>query len=243
MEFSSDEKKILKELNLLSQLENSENTFRLQKKSGRWILEQPVAESGLKEGKAVLEINFQDANYNRILQKKSDLLWKAMGKPKSGVKVLDLTCGLAIDSFHFLQLGAEVTAVERQALIYFLLWSASLELPKDRPIQFVFREAKDFLNSRSNLAQDFNIVYFDPMYPDKKKKSAIPRQEMLLFRHLVGQDLDADEVFDEITKTQVDKIIVKRPLHAESLKSGSPAYLKPIIYQGKMVRYDVYNRK
>ena len=38
-----------------------------------------------------------------------------------------------------------------------------------------------------------DVVYLDPMYPHKQK-SALVKKEMRVFQHLVGADLDADEL-------------------------------------------------
>lgn len=81
--------------------------------------------------------------------------------------------------------------------------------------------------------QDVDCFYYDPMFPEKKKK-ALSRQEMELFKNLIGEDADNQEILDALLKLN-KKIVVKRPIKSEYLCR------KPkISYEGKTIRYDVY---
>jgi len=223
--------------------------YALERKDSQWSLRLVRPES--EKDSVALSLNFDlSLDYKREIKKKEDLLYKSLGQPKSSLRVLDTTCGLAIDSVHFSKLGMEVVSLERNPVLFFLLTQAQSASQQEviRKIKIINSEASRYLNSITsvgveNAGEVFDAVYFDPMYPEKKKKSAKPRKEMLLFRDFVGEDLDADQVFEQITTTEVPRIIVKRPIEASALPCPSPAYLKPIIYQGKMVRYDVYKRK
>ena len=61
-----------------------------------------------------------------------------------------------------------------------------------------------------------DVVYLDPMYPHKQK-SALVKKEMRVFQHLVGADLDADELLLPALQLAKKRVVVKRPDYAEFL--------------------------
>ena len=112
-------------------------------------------------------------NYKKIKSNiTSEPLSRALGSGKKGLRVLDLSAGLGIDAVFLAQLGYEVTALERNPLLYLALSQAKNQCTDDfcKNINFVFTDAKTFLKSTENK---FDICYFDPMFP-QKKKSALP---------------------------------------------------------------------
>lgn len=188
--------------------------------------------------KRLLEIDF-DKNHLDYERKghrgKNELIAKALGVAKGYRKVLDLSVGLAVDSVFLTQLGFEVTGVERSPVLYALLKEAFARTEKDylKSYQLHFADSLQFLKeNKGKLAVD--AIYFDPMYPHKKK-SALPKQEMVVFRDLVGHDEDASEVLKEALTWPVQRVVIKRPIHAEELLPGVRHS-----YEGKVVRYDTY---
>jgi 16S rRNA (guanine1516-N2)-methyltransferase len=186
-----------------------------------------------------LEIDFLNdhLNYQRKgLRGKNELLAKALGGAKATPRVLDLSAGLGIDAVYMTQLGFKVTAVERSKVLFILLDEALSKVPElQTSLDFVCAEALTFLRE-ATAPFEFEGIYFDPMYPHKKK-TALPKQEMVVFRELVGQDEDAVEVLKEALKTSARRIVVKRPVGAPGLMPGVRH-----VYEGKVVRYDVYMR-
>ena len=153
--------------------------------------------------------------------------------------MLDLTAGALKDSFYIASLGFKVTALERSATVYLLLMSALKGLSKNTEvykfitenINIVYSEAADYFDQ---ITEQPDIIYFDPMFPDKKKQ-ALSQKSMQLFKTL----LPADEVENKkiaIRAAEIAKkrLVTKRPLHAEALT--------PIVtqrYIGKSIRYDM----
>lgn len=190
-----------------------------------------------------LEVDFvkDHVNYKRKgLRGKNELLAKALGGSKEAPRVLDLSAGLGIDALFMTQLGFYVTAVERSRALFVLLEEARSRAAATEPalvanIKFVCASAKEFVTGTLPDFQ-FDAIYFDPMYPHKKK-SALPKQEMVVFRELVGQDEDAAEVLECALQTSAERVVVKRPVGAPSLLPGVRH-----VYEGKVVRYDVYKR-
>lgn len=188
--------------------------------------------------KRLLEIDF-DKNHLDYERKghrgKNELIAKALGVAKGHRKILDLSVGLAVDSVFLTQLGFDVVGLERSPVLYALLQEAFAKTQKTylHSYRLYHADSLQFLQEqRGRLAVD--AIYFDPMYPHKKK-SALPKQEMVVFRDLVGHDDDAAEVLKEALKWPVQRVVVKRPLHAEELLPGVRHS-----YEGKVVRYDTY---
>ena len=215
-----------------------------------FIIQNPCTEGSIKkidhsslipiitdqEGrKFSIDFNADKKNYRKKKGSlKSELISKAMGSGKYGFKVLDLSAGLGIDALFLSQMGYEVTAVERNSIIYLALKTAQEQLSESdaKKVKFFHDSALDFLNSSKD---NYDIIYFDPMFPEKKK-SALSKQEMILFRNLVGTDGDASEVIDFVLKSKKAKrFVLKRPLKAPPLKQ------KPeFSFLGKLIRFDIY---
>lgn len=188
--------------------------------------------------KRTLEIDF-DKNHLDYQRKghrgKNELVAKALGVAKGYHRILDLSVGLAVDSVFLTQLGFQVTGVERSPVLYALLKEAFERTQKDylKSYNLVFSDSLKYLQEHRS-SMEIDSIYFDPMYPHKKK-SALPKQEMMVFRDLVGHDDDAAEVLKEALACPVQRVVVKRPIHAEELLPGVRHS-----YEGKVVRYDTY---
>lgn len=188
--------------------------------------------------KRKLEINFDEnhLDYQRRGHRgKNELIAKALGVSKGNRKILDLSVGMGIDSVFLSQLGFQVTGVERSSVLFALLQQAFLLSQKTelKNYQLIHADALEFLRTHRG-ACDIDAIYFDPMYPHKRK-SALPKQEMVIFRDLVGSDDDASLVLQEALNWPIKRVVVKRPLQAEELLPGVGHS-----YEGKVVRYDTY---
>ncbi|WP_374031959.1 class I SAM-dependent methyltransferase [Bdellovibrio bacteriovorus] len=188
--------------------------------------------------KRLLEIDF-DKNHLDYERKghrgKNELIAKALGVAKGARRVLDLSVGMGIDSVFLTQLGFTVIGVERSPVLYALLKEAFARTQKDylKSYELHFADGLQFLKQNKGLLE-VDAIYFDPMYPHKKK-SALPKQEMVVFRDLVGHDDDASLVLQEALTWPVKRVVVKRPMQAEELLPGVRHS-----YEGKVVRYDTY---
>lgn len=187
-----------------------------------------------------LEIDFlkDHLNYQRRgLRGKNELLAKALGFAKGARKVLDLSAGMGIDAVYLTQLGFEVTAIERSDILFALLADALSRAPElQKKLTILHDDSFKYLNSPFT-PRGADSILFDPMYPHKKK-TALPKQEMVVFRELVGNDDDAAQVLEAALKWPVGRVVVKRPIGAEELLPGVSHS-----HEGKVVRYDVYMRK
>lgn len=165
---------------------------------------------------------------------KEDRLAKAIGIKKNlGLNVLDLTAGLGRDAFHLACLGAKVIALEKEAMIFKAI--SSQPLPEYINLKFLNEEATSYLRelSEKNLP---DVIYFDPMFPEKKK-TALPSKESRLLQKLAPLNSTEElvEILNLSLKKSKKRVVVKRPHYAGSVIE-SPHH----VIEGKSVRYDVY---
>ncbi len=150
---------------------------------------------------------------------KQEIIAKALGISKGITTVIDATCGLAEDSIFLCQLGFRVIAFERSPEIYNLLHDAYLNAVAESPENVIckslkiihqdsilFFKNKEYLTFDQVLDFSRTSIYLDPMFPEKKK-SALPRKEMQIFREIVGSDLDADELIRQSLNAGCDLVL------------------------------------
>jgi 16S rRNA (guanine1516-N2)-methyltransferase len=80
-----------------------------------------------------------------------------------------------------------------------------------------------------------DCIYLDPMFPPKRKKSALAKKAMVVLRDIVGNDEDRSELFTNAWQATGRRVVVKCPDYAESV-GGKPDEC----FTGKLIRYDVY---
>lgn len=177
---------------------------------------------------------------------KSQMLAKAAGiKDKLRPSVLDLTAGLGKDAFVLACLGCEVTLVERHSEVFDALTEAldratSHARMEDAELLAILRrmqvfqgEALEYLRAHQPLSQQ--VIYLDPMFPERKKSAAV-KKEMVLLQELVGDDPDADQLLEASLLSGARRVVVKRPRLAPCLAGRQPS----LVFEGKSSRFDVY---
>jgi len=119
-----------------------------------------------------------------------------MKQKNKRLKILDLTAGLGRDLFKFILSGHQVTAFEKDPVIYMLLKDGLqrfLNSDKSEALKNQFKIEGDFLcnlhygNSFTYLEEikeDYDLIYFDPMFDDKRKKAA-PKKHMQMIKSVV----------------------------------------------------------
>lgn len=183
---------------------------------------------------------------------KSQILSKAVGTDqKPGLRVLDATAGLAGDSFVLASLKARVQMLERSPLLFLMIQDA-LSVTKDvssdqslletiERMSILQADALSWLNKQSRGM--FDVIYLDPMFPERKKKAAV-KKEMQVLQYLLGESdkPDAARLDEEQRLLQLSiekashRVVVKRPRHAPPLPGEEPGYC----LEGKSTRFDIY---
>jgi 16S rRNA (guanine1516-N2)-methyltransferase len=169
---------------------------------------------------------------------KTGALAQALGRKTR--TVVDATAGWGQDSLAMFRMGYEVQCIERSPIMAALLadglerlsqlnWLRQLNLLPPKLIQGNAIEILD------NLTSHPDCVYLDPMFPPKRKKSALAKKSIMVLRDLVGDDVDKDQLFASAFKVAGKRVVVKSPDYAEPL-GGKPSES----FHGKLLRYDVY---
>ncbi len=176
---------------------------------------------------------------------KGQTIAKAIGiKPGKPVpSVLDATAGLGKDSYVFACLGCPVTLIERSPIVAALLKDgierASLNIEFSEIIKkgFVLHniDALEYIQALDETEKP-EVIYLDPMYPEKKK-SASAKKNMQILQKILGHDLDTHEVLTAALKKAKKRVVVKRPKGAPELQTERKATL---CYESRGTRYDVY---
>jgi 16S rRNA (guanine1516-N2)-methyltransferase len=166
---------------------------------------------------------------------------RAVGMKKGSPppSVLDTTAGLGRDAFLLAWLGCKITAIERNPSVYRLLEDGLQRALADPEIcahlgtqlTLVQADAREYMAQMPERPQ---VVYLDPMHPERKKSAQV-RKEMRLFRNLLGDDADAAELFASAMQTATRRVVVKRPRRGEAL-AAHPDH----VVEGRTTRFDVY---
>ena len=194
----------------------------------------------LTDGKLELTGNFTDL-LPRLKQGRlqTELLVKAAkirgaaGEPTA----VDATAGMGEDSLLLAAAGFRVLLIEHDPVIAALLRDtmerAALE-PELRDIisRMTLLEG-DSLRELTALSYRPDVVYLDPMFPERQKSALIKKKFQLL--HLLERPCgEEEELLQAALAAGPRKIIIKRPLKGPLLAGMKPGY----VMKGKAVRYD-----
>jgi len=192
----------------------------------------------LKKGGLSVDIAPRNGEQRSWPAPKDGALAQAIGRKTK--TVIDATTGWAQDSLHIFRMGYELRCIERSPIMLALLQDAFLRLEQVDWMQRLNLSAPQLLAGNAidvlaNLESAPDCIYIDPMFPPKRKKSALPKKSMLILRDLLGDDLDRERLFEAAFSATAKKVVVKCPEHAEPL-GGKPSES----FGSKLLRYDVY---
>jgi len=158
------------------------------------------------------------------------------GRGKDPITVLDATAGLGRDGFLLASSGATVVSCERHAAIALLLADGHWRAQQSGELNDILvRWTLQHTNALTMMAAwQPDVIYLDPMFPEREK-TALVKKEMRAFRELVGEDQDAQALFDAACQFARKRVVVKRPSTGESL-GRKPSH----VLEGKSNRFDVY---
>ena len=192
----------------------------------------------LKKGGLVVDIEPRNGEQRSWPAPKDGALAHALGRKTR--TVIDATTGWGQDSLHIFRMGYEVLCIERSPVMAELLrdgfkrlleleWMQKLNLQSPR---LLIGNAIELL---ATLDAPPDCIYLDPMFPPKRKKSALPKKSMMVLRELLGDDQDKEQLFAAALMAAGKRVVVKSPDYAEPL-GGKPNES----FHGKLLRYDVY---
>lgn len=156
--------------------------------------------------------------------------------------VLDATAGLGRDALVLASLGCRVQMIERSPVLAAMLSDGLRRAAKDPDVGGWIQERLTLLHGDAiavlNKSDDdtvADVVYLDPMYPDRGKR-ALARRDLQALRNLLGEDDDVSQLLHAALKRAGNRVVVKRPRTAQALDGPDPT----MIIKGTRIRFDVY---
>lgn len=151
--------------------------------------------------------------------------------------VVDATAGLGEDSLLLAAAGFTVTLCERDPVIAELLRDALKRATQDAKLRdAVLRmhlSEGDSIQLLETLNAPPDVVFLDPMFPEKRKRAAT-NKKLQLFQRLERPCEDEQALMSAAIIAHPRKIVIKRPLKGPHLGGVKPSYS----LSGKVVRYD-----
>lgn len=192
----------------------------------------------LKKGGLSVDIAPRNGEQRSYPAPKEGAFAQAIGRKTK--TVIDATTGWAQDSLCLFRMGYDVMCIERSPMMVELLtdaferlknesWVKKLELS---PPMLLRGNAIELLQT---LESTPDCIYLDPMFPPKRKKSALSKKSMTILQEVVGEDLDKIKLFEAALAATGKRVVVKSPDYAEPL-GGKPSES----FISKLLRYDVY---
>jgi len=180
-----------------------------------------------------------DAVHARIGSGKKLHLARSIGIDKyAELKVLDAMAGFGVDAMVMLGLGCQVQLIERSVIMCVLLHDTLDRFKLTHHIGDTSLDCGDvvaFLGALSGPPQ-FDVIYLDPMFP-QRKKNALPNRRAQLLSRLVTRTESEQSVIHlvELSRQHAGmRVVLKR-------RRTDPVALKPDWQiSARSVRYDVY---
>lgn len=150
---------------------------------------------------------------------------------------VDATAGLGEDALLLAAAGFTVLLFERDPVIAALL-EDSLRRARMHP-QLADAASRmrlagtDSIAVLPQLSPAPDVVYLDPMFPERRKSAAV-KKKFQLIHHLEQPCADQEELVGAALAAGPRKVVIKRPLKGPHLAGAKPSYS----LAGKSVRYD-----
>lgn len=159
---------------------------------------------------------------------------KGEGGPLTAV---DATAGLGEDALLLAAAGFSVTLFESDAVIAALLADSlrrAALVPQLAAVVGRMRAVEaDSVCALRDLDYEPDVVYLDPMFPERRKSAATKKKFQLI--HLLERPCaNAEELMAAALAARPRKVVVKRPLKGPFLADVRPSHS----VAGKVVRYD-----
>ena len=197
----------------------------------------------LRRSELVLRADFSDltkrikpANLGRELIVRAAKLKDAARLGRAPV-VADATAGLGTDSFLLAAAGWEVHLFESDPVIAALLIDACERARQDPHLADIAARmhpvSGDSIAALPALRGTVDVVYLDPMFPERTKSAAVKKKFQLL--HLLERPCtNQEELLSAALAAAPRKVVVKRPIKGPHLAGVTPSHT----LKGKAVRFD-----
>jgi len=192
----------------------------------------------LKKGGLSVDIEPRPGEQRSWPAPKKGALAQALGRKTK--TVVDATTGWGQDSLHIFRMGYDLRCIERSPVMVELLADGFSRLSQAEWVNNLNAQVPELIFGNAiEILPDLEIkpecIFIDPMFPPKRKKSALAKKSMTILRELLGDDEDKEQLFEVALQMARKRVVVKTPNHAEPI-AGKPSES----FTGKLLRYDVY---
>jgi 16S rRNA (guanine1516-N2)-methyltransferase len=161
--------------------------------------------------------------------------------------VIDATAGLGSDAGVAAARGKNVLLIERNDIVHALLQDAlKRAVGEEKAIaermKIVHADACQLLRDLPEPWSNPGAVLLDPMFPPRRRASALPPKPMQRVRELIGHD-DSDAIEALLSAAQASgarRIVLKRP--PETRINTSDLGAATFSIETKLLRWDVWER-
>ena len=174
---------------------------------------------------------------------KNEPLLRAIGLKKLHTPlVFDATPGMGKDAFMLASFNCQIVMVERSVVVAALLENGLERASQNEQLKETIAKMKlinaDSIEYLKNNELRPDVIYLDPMFPERIKSAKV-KKEMQLLQQLLAHELDNNEEKSLLAiamEKANNRVVVKRPKAAPWLAGKKPSHC----IEGKAIRYDVY---
>jgi 16S rRNA (guanine1516-N2)-methyltransferase len=220
-----------------------EPAFRLRWRDDMLGLEA-LAEPGL--GTLEVELLRGRTGWRGSSRARHERLVRACGLTRTGHesdRVLDGTGGLGTDAWLLANAGARVRVVEQHPVLRALLEDGLRRAGAERP-EVAARVRVESGDSRALLAtpeqvRGIDVLYLDPMYPERRKAALGDRRLRLVAALLAADGIAGDDAAGLVEAglaAGIGRVVLKRPVRVRVPVSRPPGHS----LEGRSTRFDVW---
>jgi len=194
----------------------------------------------------VVSVDFEDGTlaWRQRHPLQPEALLKAAGvRAGHPLNIIDATAGLGQDAFIFANAGCNVLMLERCALLHALLQDGlqrALCSMDNRVQEAAARMQLLLADSRevdlAALPLVPEVIYLDPMFPQRRRKSAKVKKNMFMLQQLLDDEPPEEGLLQKALLAASKRVVVKRPRIAGFLEQCKPSYQ----LLGTSSRFDIY---
>lgn len=154
---------------------------------------------------------------------------------EGSIRVVDATAGLGEDSVLLAAAGFDVRMIEYNPVICELLKDSMkrASVSMSGIISRMSLSEGDSIELLPTYTDRADVVYLDPMFPERNK-SALIKKKFQLLHNLESPCASEHDLLEAALAVRPKKIVIKRPLKGAYLDGRRPDYS----YTGKAIRFD-----
>ncbi len=185
------------------------------------------------------QCRFDDGRFaQRRKRASAERLVHAVSLRGQPVRVVDATGGFGRDAVLMASAGCDVCVYERHPIVAAMLRDglerAGVYAGPSNPLKTIEVREEDAIRALADHQPAPEVVYLDPMF--EQTGQAQVRKASQALRRLVGTDGDTEHLLEVALQVATQRVVVKRPIHADPLGSLSPTS----ILKQRQTRFDLY---